>query len=178
MQGADMLGFVTGGESGAGDGLLGDVARILAARGWPLAGAVQINTDAGPSRSCHMDLEVLSGARRIRISQDLGAHARGCRLDADALETAVAMAEWVLERGAALVIVNKFGKQELEGRGFRPLIGQALAAGVPVLTAVSGAKRAGFDQFHGGLGTELPADREAVLGWCETICAGSVLGTK
>ena len=52
------------------------------------------------------------------------------------------------------------------GRGFRPLIGQALLAGVPVLTAVNPVNLAGFLQFADGLATPLPTQQQALLDWC------------
>lgn len=171
MQGVGMLGYVTTGQHGGGDGLLVSVAEVLQRRGWQLAGAVQINTEAVVGRACDMDLRVLSGARLVRISQNLGSQSRGCRLDADALETAVGLVDRALDAGAHLLIVNKFGKQEAEGRGFRPLIGRAMGDGVPVLTAVPDGKRAAFDGFADGMGTELAADIDAVLAWCHSVCA-------
>jgi len=165
-----MLGCVRDAKgAGQTDRLLAGVAATLQARGWRLAGAVQDNRPAGPGRPWAMDLRVLSGATVIPISQDLGTGARGCRLDAGALEKAVGLVAAALAAHPALLIVNKFGKQEAEGRGFRPLIGQALADGVPVLTAVGGANRAAFDAFAGDLATPLPADAAALLDWCARV---------
>jgi nucleoside-triphosphatase THEP1 len=169
MQGARMLGFVTITEHGAGDRLLWSVADTLRGQGWRLAGAVQINSETGAGRARDMELLVLTGDRKLRISQNLGAFSQGCRLDPDALETAVGLVDRALEAGADLVIVNKFGKQEVGGRGFRPLIGRALSGGVPVLTMVGAAKRAEFDAFAGGMAHELPARLDALLDWCRAI---------
>ena len=47
-----------------------------------------------------------------------------------ALEQAVALTQSALSQGADLLIVNKFGKHEADGRGMRPLIGEALAMGL------------------------------------------------
>ena len=172
------LGVVTGpgagAASGARDRLLTALAARLGAAGWRLAGAVQINRESAPGRPHDMDLLVLTGAARVRISQRLGAQSQACRLDAGALERAAGLAEAAFDAAPGalpdLVIVNKFGKQEGEGRGFVPLIGRALAAGVPVLSAVGAANRAAFDAFAGGLAEELPADAEAVAAWCARVC--------
>jgi len=164
-----MLGYVLSEGRGKADALLAEVADRLMSAGWQIAGAVQINVDRDDGRPCEMDLHVLAGDRVIRISQNLGALAKGCRLDPAALEDAVGLVERALGGGARLLIVNKFGKQELDGRGFRPLIGRAMAEGTPVLTAVSadGAER--FAEFAGGLGHALPLDAEAVLNWCRAV---------
>ncbi len=135
-----MLGYVVKTGQGAGDALLAAVVAGLAARGVALAGVVQSNYVFDPDRHCHMDLTVLGDGPVVRISQDRGRHARGCRLDPEGLALAVGHVEAALDSGqAALLVVNKFGKAELDGEGFRQTIGKALLAGLPVLTTVSPA---------------------------------------
>lgn len=168
-----MLGFVTGGERGQADVVLAEVAAQLRADGVALAGVVQVNEDFDPARPCHMDLHILTGTQVVRISQNLGALSKGCRLDPAGLEQAVGLVERALEAGPELLIVNKFGKQEADGRGFRPLIGQALAAGIPVLTAVNAGNRAAFDAFAQGLGVGLACTPEAILQFCRDQIEGT-----
>lgn len=161
-----MLGYVIGAERGVVDDLMAGVAADLAGRGWPLAGVVQINSETGAATRCDMDLQVLTLDARVRISQRLGPLSRGCRLDPQGLEEAVGLVERALDQGPRLLLINKFGKAELEGRGFRPVIGRALAAGVPVLTAVNQANLAGFESFSAGMGTPLPPQPGPVIDWC------------
>lgn len=116
-----------------------------------------------------MDLHVLAADRIVRISQNLGSLAKGCRLDPSGLEQAVGMVEAALDAEPRLLIVNKFGKQEIDGRGFRPVIGRALAAGVPVLTAVNSANLPGFRTFADEMAEPLALDFDAILGWCRRV---------
>lgn len=166
------LAYVIGGGKGEGDRLLAEVAEVLHRRGWPLAGVVQINTERGEA-PCDMDLSVLGRSERIRISQSLGPHSQGCRLDPEGLETAVGLVAGTLAEGPRLLIVNKFGKAEIEGRGFRPLIGEALAAGIPVLTGVKALNLEGFRAFAGGFEEALEADVGAILRWCDRVAGGA-----
>lgn len=161
-----MLGYITGGVEGRANALLADVAAALRDRGVAVAGVVQVNEDAGAGRPCHMDLYVLGGVEMIRISQDLGALSQGCRLDTAALERAVGLVSAAVEAGPAVLIVNRFGKQEADGRGFRPLIGEALAAGVPVLVAVTAEHLAAFEAFADGMGQRLELCHAAILEFC------------
>ena len=162
-----MLGYVIAGGRGAGDRLIAAVAEALSARGLPLAGAVQLNVEHAPDRHCHMDLRILGAGATFRISEDRGPHARGCRLDAQGLAQAVRRVEESLDRQApAVLIVNKFGKEEAEGGGFREVIGRALLAGVPVLTSVSAKNLPAFRAFADGLAEEVPADPERAVAWC------------
>lgn len=165
-----MLGYVVADGRGAADRLLAGVARRLRADGWPLAGAVQVNVSPGPGVRSAMDLHLLhSGVGTgavVRISQDLGALAQGCRLDPAALAQAAGLIEAALGTGPRLLIANKFGKAEAEGGGLRPAIGQALARGIPVLTAVAPKNLPAFEDFAGDFGECLPAGVGAVLDWC------------
>lgn len=164
-----MLGYITAEGRGVADRLLAGLAQDLMAQGLFVAGVVQINRETRKDRYCDMDLQVLGRGQHVRISQNLGPHARGCRLDADGLETAVGLVEADLARGPALLILNKFGKSELDGRGFRNVIGLALADGVPVLTAVNKANLAGFQIFADGLAQEVVADPQALMAWCKQL---------
>lgn len=149
---------------GAADRMIETLAMDLQGHGWRLAGAVQRNLDRGADCACDMELVVLGDdAPPIRISQSLGAGSTGCRLDTGALALAAGRAAARLE-GADLLIVPKFGRQEAAGAGFRQLIGEALASGVPVLLHVPRQQRAAFDGFAGDLALRLaPGD---LAGWC------------
>lgn len=158
------LAFVTAGAPGSADRLLALAAEALAAQGVQLAGVVQ-SSRAVPGRDrCAMDLRVLPDGPAICISQNLGAASAGCRLDAGGLEAAVAEVGRRLD-GAELLLVNRFGKLEAEGRGFVPLIAEALSRGLPVLLAVNAVNRPAFDVFAAGLARPLPASLPALLGW-------------
>lgn len=167
-----MLGYVTGAERGQADLVLAKVVAELRRVGLSLAGVVQVNEEFDPARPCHMDLHVLAGAEVIRISQNLGSQAKGCRLDPAGLMQAVGLVERALEGGPDMLILNKFGRQEAEGRGFRPVIGHALAAGIPVLTAVNAGYQAAFDEFAEGLGVALPCSRDVILQFCMSQAKG------
>ncbi len=149
------------------DRLLEGLATDLAARGYHCIGTVQINStraDAGP---CDMDVRVLPDGPVLRISQDLGPSARGCRLDPGALETAAGLVAARLSAGADLLIINKFGKHEADGRGFRDVIAHAVAMDVPVLVGLNALNRAAFEAFAGGLAAEVPPERRAIEVWLE-----------
>jgi len=145
------------------DTVLAALVAQLAAQGRRAAGAVQVPSE-GEARI--MDLRLLPSGGLLRISQDLGPAAQGCRLDAGALEMAVAAAEAALAAGPTdLLVVNRFGRQEAEGRGFAALIGTALEAGVPVIVGLTPRFRPPFQRFAGDLAEWLPPDPAALLDW-------------
>ena len=165
------LGYVTSTERGATDRLLTDFADRLAARGVRLAGVVQSNQPCADDHACDMDLRLLPAGPMIRISQSLGAGSRGCRLDTAGLEQAVGLTGPELERAPDLLMINKFGKHEAEGRGFRPLIGEALLRGIPVILGVNGTNHAAFDAFSDGAAQAVAADPASLDAWFARIAA-------
>lgn len=147
------------------DLILFKLANALAARGLRCCGTVQINSERGDTGPCDMDVRVLPDGPVLRISQDLGPSARGCRLDPAALETAVGLVSASLDHGADVLIVNKFGKHEAEGRGFRSVIAEALSMGIPVLVGINALNLPAFQTFADGLATALPPDPDALETW-------------
>ncbi|WP_135448225.1 DUF2478 domain-containing protein [Tabrizicola caldifontis] len=150
---------------GRTDQLIAEVADRLAAQGVRLAGTVQSNHERPDRRKCDMDLRVLPDGPTLRISEDRGDLARGCILDSGALEQAVHEVERRLD-GADILIVNKFGKREAEGRGLTPVIAEALHRSLPVLVGVNGLNLAALLSFVEEEIQGLPTNAEAVADWC------------
>ncbi|SDD97040.1 Protein of unknown function [Paracoccus isoporae] len=163
-----MLGWLDHAETGGGaaaHALMRDQAVRLAAAGIAVRGALQTSDAAADECHCAMTLRILGDdGPDVMISQDLGRESRGCRLDTGALESA---AQRVLETlpEAELLILNKFGKQEILGRGMVSVIAAAMERGLPVLISVAPQQQAEFAEFAGGLATKVkPADLDA---WCD-----------
>lgn len=150
------------------DRVLSGLAWRLENRGLRVCGTVQANIQRESDCRCDMDLQVLPEGPVIRISQDLGPEARGCRLDPAALETAVGIVEERLARGADILIVNRFGKHESEGHGFRSVIGEALVQDIPVLVGVNRLNREAFETFADGLAQELKPEIGLLETWAMT----------
>lgn len=161
------LGYLLASERGGTDPVLARIAQDLGLRGLRLCGAVQVNTRRPGDRPCDMDLILLPDGPAFRISQDRGAWARGCRLDAHALALAAARVAATLDPGADLLIINKFGKHEAEGRGFRDVIAAAVTLDIPVLVGLGPLNREAFDLFAGGTAVELPADVATLSAWAD-----------
>lgn len=146
------------------DELLFTLAQDLAALGYRTSGTVQINTDCGP-HPCDMDVKVLPDGPVLRISQSLGPEAKGCRLDPSALESAIGLVASRIELGADVLIVNKFGKHEADGRGFRSLIAEAISQNIPVLVGVNALNLPAFQEFVGGHAAELAPSSNDLIKW-------------
>lgn len=154
---------------GALDRLLADFAETLRDKGVRTCGIVQINSDCNSGYRCDMDVQVLPDGSRIRISQSLGKGSQGCRLDPEALELAVAEVARSMDTDFDIFILNKFGKQEAEGRGFRDLIATALERGAAVLAGTNGLNTERFQEFSGGLAHYVRPDEDSLLSWFDAL---------
>ena len=132
---------------------IGEVFRALASRargaGLRLGGVIEREAPpAAPGKRCDMALEELASGEIIRISEDRGALARGCRLDLDGLARACALVLSSLKQ-CDLILLNKYGKSEAEGGGFRCIVSDALALEVPVVIGVPRRNFAAWRDYAG-----------------------------
>lgn len=161
-----MLGYIISEEPGQADAVLQQLAAALMEQGVKLTGAVQSTLREDGAKQ-DMFLDLLPNGPRIGISQDLGKLASGCSLDAQGLENAAGLIAAALEACPDLLLLNKFGKQEAEGQGFRAVIGEALSRDIPVIIGVGREKLPAFLEFSGDMGEELPKVLPTLLDWCK-----------
>jgi hypothetical protein len=65
--------------------------------------------------------------------------------------------------------MNRFGRAESLGGGLLGPLASAVAAELPVLTAVRAPYDLAWAKFHGGLAKELPADVASVTAWAQDM---------
>lgn len=114
-------------------------------------------------------LEGIASGDKVRISQALGSGSTGCRLDPQALAEASGTLLRDLDTKPDLLVVNRFGRGEAEGHGFRSAIEKAFAMGIPVLTAVRDDYLDEWRSFGAEYAAELPARTEDVSDWCDAV---------
>lgn len=162
-------------SKGGTDQVLAHLAAHLAEQGFKTCGVVQINTDAKDcEHPCDMDVQVLPDGPTIRISQSLGREAKGCRLDPEALEAAVAEVITRLDNTIDVLILNKFGKHEADGRGFRSIIGEALSLNIPVITGVNTLNLDAFKEFSGDYAVAVEPTVDAFYDWLKSVSSETV----
>lgn len=158
-------------EGQSADAVVAAVAADLRAGGLRPVGHVQ-RVAPGGAREVTLVEDVATGQRQP-ITQDLGACASGCALDPAALAEVAGALQAALEAGADLLIVNRFGRSESEGRGLRGVIEAAVLAGVPVLAMVREDYAPAWADFTGGEAATLPADKGAILAWAGAAIAAA-----
>jgi hypothetical protein len=150
------------------DALLRNFADGLIAQGHRVAGLVQL------AHRCTGDVELsammLHNGEQLQLFQDLGTCARGCRLDIDRLMRAGSqIAEQLEHNGADLLIINRFGKHEQEGKGLLFLVEQALSLDIPVLIAVPDLRFHHWIEFSGGMSVKLPCRGASLQAWWKAV---------
>ncbi|OJU25335.1 MAG: hypothetical protein BGN91_13415 [Nitrobacter sp. 62-13] len=164
--GLGQIGLITHEDGLVRDSLIAECAAALAARGYRLGGVVQSNPHREGRRRCDMYVKDLLGGGEVKISLDRGNEARGCRLDQDAFARIDAWIERAVLEHVDLVVINKFGKEEAQGRGLRSVIAEALIAEIPLIIGVSEHNLDDFLAFAGEAANRLKPDVEAITAWC------------
>lgn len=152
------------------DLLLAALAQRLLKSGLRVCGVVQSNHENPGDHPCDMNVHVLPGGPVLRISQALGSGSKGCRLDPSVLEQAALDVEARLTDGADVLIVNKFGKHEAQGRGFRTAIANAVEMDIPVLVGLNDLNQTAFEEFTAGEAIQLTAQMDTLQTWVEQAC--------
>ncbi|MDF1854658.1 DUF2478 domain-containing protein [Pseudooceanicola sp.] len=161
------IAFVNAMEPGETDRILAETAALLARQRVFAAGIVRdLSYESAFDNGCDMKVRVLPDGPVIKITQYLGKGSNACRLDPGAIANAVAQVEIGDLSLAQVFILNKFGPEEAAGRGFRDVIGRALALGLPIVVGLSRSSHTGFEEFTDGLAEPLPADAAAISAWC------------
>ncbi len=149
------------------DAILRDFAADLKARGFRAVGMIQTGQCADSSLS----VVLVHSGEKLLLAQDFDPAASGCRLDIARLENAGARVADALEAGADLVIINRFGKRERDGKGLTHLIERAREADTPVVIAVSSDRLTDWIKFVDGMTVKLACDRDSLDSWWRDISA-------
>jgi molybdate transport system ATP-binding protein len=156
------------------DTLLADFACDLADSGTRIGGIVQRNLKDAAGRKIGMQAFDLLSRRNVSICQPLGSGATACRLDSGGLAEAAAAVGRALSEKVALVVINKFSKQEASGQGLRAEFADTIIAGAPLLTAVPEKCIEAWKDFTGDIGTTLLCERRVIDGWWQDISSRMV----
>jgi nucleoside-triphosphatase THEP1 len=150
------------------DAVLRSFAADLNTRGFRVIGMVQ----AGHCADSSLSAVLLHSGEKLLLAQDFDPAVQGCRLDLARLQNAGTQIADALTHGADLVIINRFGKRERDGKGLSYLIERALDADIPVVIAVGKDHFADWIKFAGGMSVKLGCDRDALDIWWHGISAG------
>jgi hypothetical protein len=158
------------------DQVLHGFAADLGRRGYRAVGLVQLGRHCADAPK--LSAMLVHSGEELQLFQDVGACARrdngeavarGCRLDLGQLLNAGAQVASAIDQGADLVIVNRFGRQEREGKGLCYLIERALSADIPVVIAVPEHRFADWIRFADGMSVKLHCDLGSLNAWWDRV---------
>ena len=86
-------------------------------------------------------------------------------MDRAALLEAAGLLSASLESEPDILIINKFGKLEAEGRGLRETLSDAVQLGVPIVVGVPYRNLEQWRAFAGGLAEECPIGSSRLHEW-------------
>jgi nucleoside-triphosphatase THEP1 len=150
------------------EALLHSLASYYNRQGIRVAGLAMVLDEQGLRRK-PMALQDLETGTEYCIAQNLGKESQSCCLDPSGLADATGVLRLALNNPPKLAIVNRFGQQEIDGKGCRAEFVQLLDAGIPVLTVVKRKFLKQWHEFGGGEAVDLPFSEAAVQQWCDGV---------
>jgi nucleoside-triphosphatase THEP1 len=149
----------------AADRFISDLGYRIRDAGIAVAGIVQHNKFIRDRTKCDMAVEELASGTVLQLSEDRGKEARECRMDRGALSEAAALISTSLKNEPELMILNKFGKLEAEGRGLRDTLSDAVQLRVPIVVGVPYRNIEQWRVFSEGLAEECPLGSPRLHEW-------------
>jgi nucleoside-triphosphatase THEP1 len=149
------------------NGILRKVVKSLQEKGVMVGGVLQEAVFSPNGYCAQLNIVDIRTGETERITQDRGRDSRGCKLDPRGLAAISHCITDAIDADVDLVIINKYGRAESEGRGLLSCFADAVTAGVPLLTTVREPYMTQWTSFHGGLAAELAADVNAVRQWLD-----------
>jgi hypothetical protein len=140
-------------------------ARLQAHGRVRIAGLIE-HAPEGCQGPAPAQLRSLAGGQTFPIFQELGGGSTACALDSVSLVEAGEQVRRDIAAGCDLVVLSKFAKLEAENRsGLLAAFSDAIAAGIPILTAVAPKFQERWDAFAAPLYDFLAPTAEALDGW-------------
>jgi Protein of unknown function (DUF2478) len=149
------------------DRLLREFVQELTLRGCRVVGLVQTRLGDGGAA-----VTVLPTGETIPLSQRHGTLSNSSRLEPCDLAEAAARIHALIQPGADLVIINRFGKLEAEGTGLVDEIAGALSLDIPVVVAVPEFRFSEWLSFCRGMGVKLPCRKGSLQCWWDAMIVG------
>jgi Protein of unknown function (DUF2478) len=153
------------------DRLLREFVQDLTLGGYRVVGLIQTRLGDGAAA-----VTVLPTGETIPLApgpDTLSRSSRPCDLAG-----AAARMDALIRSGADLVIINRFGKLEAEGKGLIDEIVRALRIDIPVVVAVPEFRFAEWLSFCSGMGVKLPCRTESLQSWWSAMIVGDPLAAQ
>jgi nucleoside-triphosphatase THEP1 len=155
------------------DRLLREFVQDLTSRGHRVVGLIQTRLRDGGAA-----VTVLPTGETIPLAPTHGTVLHSSRPGPCDLAQAAARIDALIESGADLVIINRFGKLEAAGTGLVDEIARALSVDIPVVVAVPEFRFSEWLSFCRGMGVKLPCRNGSLQSWWKAMIVGEPLSAQ
>jgi len=145
-------------------------AKDLQASGKRTVGLLQLGRIADARRDHGLRTTLLLSGRTITLTHR-ALSPDSCALEAGGLWAVADLIAADIRKGADLVVINRFGKLELNGGGFLREITSAMALGIPVIIAVPECNFRVWTAYSGGMSVRLGCRRKELDLWWRSVSA-------
>ncbi|NVK17347.1 MAG: DUF2478 domain-containing protein [Methylocystaceae bacterium] len=146
---------------------LREFAENLVNRGWHVAGLVQEQAYDSDGQKIGLDAIDIRTGQHLPLSrpskEDL--ETGSCGFDVRLLSETTRVLRAAMDAPADLLVIEKFGEREQDGRGLADEIVSAAMAGIPTLVAVPSSALEVWNEFSGRLGSLIPHDITSLANW-------------
>jgi nucleoside-triphosphatase THEP1 len=132
-----------------------------------IGGVLQEGVFDGDGKMTGLNAIDVSNDLRIPISRPVQNEA-DCGLDVAALAGTTGIIAKAIDDAVDLMVVEKFGEHEQNGKGLMDEILQTIVAGIPLLVSVPEAALPAWQERTGELGDVLPFTEEAFRQWWQS----------
>lgn len=131
-----------------------------------LGGLIQ-EIEGSQGGTCATSVRVfdLRTREEFNIWEDRGTCSSGCRMNERVLTEAGSVLDAAINDRVDLLIINRYGRAESEGRGLLSSFSRAAIIGIPVLTAVRPPYDQEWSRYHGGSAVDLPCEDLIICKW-------------
>jgi hypothetical protein len=149
------------------DAIFAEAVAILRRQGVTIAGLLQRFGETLPSGKRRMWLDNIATGAAIQLDRPDAPDDAACVLDPDALARASCVLRRAVALGPDVIVVNRFGQAEADGRGTRAVIAEAVHSGSLVLTAVRYNLLMDLEGFLGNPPHLLLPSAAAIVSWVQ-----------
>lgn len=155
------------------DGALTAFVEDLRRSGAKVAGLIQSMRGPAAHANGTLSAVLLHSGEEIPLRHEHVPQSNACRLEPRGLAHIAAVIAEAVHDGADLVVVNRFGKHELDGGGLLREIAAAIETDVPALIAVPEWNFTAWTAYCGGMSVKLACRSQSLHAWWRSVRARS-----
>lgn len=159
------------GRSDDPDLVLFEFVKDLQTSGKRVAGMLQLGRQADAHRDHAIQVTLLLQKKDIALSHRVLPQPVCCGLEMRSLHQLTDAVTTDIRSGADVVVINRFGKLEVEGGGFVQAIAAAAALDIPVIVAVPESNFRSWIAYSGGMSVKLACNRRNIESWWSSVSA-------